>query len=164
MKPEQQAVSFFFPDQESRKLTPIGNGNVNDTWLVLLSSGTSYILQKLSPAVFPDPAPVMANLKRVTDHLQQALKKKGDTSIQVPQLLHSPAGEANFIDHRANHWRMLSYINDSRTLSALESPAQASEIGRMLGCFHQLLATLDPAELHDPPARLSCDQPVCERL
>ena len=149
MKPEQRAVAFFFPDQESRRLTPIGNGNVNDTWLVRLSSGTSYILQKLSPAVFPDPALVTANLKTVTGHLQQELKKKNDTSFQVLQLLHSSAGEANFIDHRGNHWRMLSYIHDSRTLTVLDSPAQAREIGRLLGCFHQLLSTLDPAMLHD---------------
>jgi len=149
VKPEQQAVSFFFPDQEIQRLTPIGSGNVNDTWLVRLVSGTYAILQKLSPAVFPDPALVTANLKAVTDHLQQALQKKDDTSIQVVQLLYSPGGEANFIDHQGNSWRTLSYIHDSRTLTVLDSPVQAREIGRLLGCFHQLLSTLDPAMLHD---------------
>ncbi len=150
MKPEQQAVSFFFPDQEIQRLTPIGSGNVNDTWQVRLVSGTYAILQKLSPAVFPDPALVTANLKAVTDHLHQELKKKNDTSIQVPQLLHSPAGEANFLDHQGNHWRMLSYIHNSRTLTVLDSPVQGREIGRLLGCFHQLLSTLEPTDLHDP--------------
>ncbi len=150
MKPEQQAASFFFPDQEIRGITPIGGGNVNDTWLVRFSSGKFAILQKLSRAVFSDPSLVTANLKRVTGHLQQELKKKNDTSIRIPQLLHSPHGEATFIDHRGNHWRMLSYINDSRTVTVLQTPAQAREIGRLLGCFHLLLSTLDPADLDNP--------------
>lgn len=149
MKPEQQAVSFFFPDQEIQRLTPIGSGNVNDTLQVRLSSGTSYILQKLSPAVFPDPALVTANLKSVTDHLHKELKKKNDTSIQIPQLLHAPGGEENFLDHQGNYWRILSYIRDSRTLTVLDSPVQGREIGRLLGCFHQLLSTLEPTDLHD---------------
>ncbi len=150
MKPEQQAISFFFPDQEIQDLTPTGSGNVNETWLVRFASGRCTILQKLSPAVFPDPALVMTNLKRVTDHLQQELKKKNNTTIKVPQLLHSPSGEANFIDHQGNYWRMLSYIHDSRTLTVLDSPAQAEEIGRLLGCFHQLLSTLNPGNLQNP--------------
>ncbi len=150
MKPEHQAISFFFPDQEIRDLTPIGSGNVNETWKVRFSSGRCTILQKLSPAVFPDPDLVMTNLKRVTDHLQQELKKKNDTFIKVPQLLYSPGGEANFLDHQGNYWRMLSYIHDSRTLTVLDSPTQAREIGWLLGCFHQMLSTLNPAMLHNP--------------
>lgn len=150
MKPEHRAASFFFPDQEILNITPLGSGNVNETWLVRLGSGTSFVLQKLSSHVFPDPALVMGNLERVIGHLQQALQSRVDLSIQVPRLFYSPDGKSSAIDPQGSHWRALSYINDARTLSMLETAAQAGEVGRLLGCFHQLLSSLDPATLHDP--------------
>jgi Ser/Thr protein kinase RdoA (MazF antagonist) len=45
---------------------------------------------------------------------------------------------------------MLSFISNSRSLVTLASSAQAREIGRLLGCFHRLLSTLSPDNLHDP--------------
>lgn len=150
MNPENQALVFFLSQQTVRQITPIDGGNVNDSWQVQLSSGTFFVLQKLSPAVFPDPTLVMANLERVTDHLHQELQRQSNPSLQVSQLLHSPTGRASYEDRQGNHWRMLSYIDNSRTLRTLDTPIQAREIGRLLGCFHQLLTTLDPADLHDP--------------
>lgn len=151
MIPSRRAVDFFFPGQSIRHLTPIGGGNVNDSWQVQLLAGKSYILQRLSPAVFPDPKLVMTNLEVVTTHLHRQLKKQADCAIQVPQLLHAPTGgTTSYVDSQGAHWRILSYIGNSRTLITLASPVQAREIGRLLGCFHQLLSTLNPENLHNP--------------
>ena len=150
MSDATRVIAFFLPGQAIKKLTPIGGGNVNDSWKVQLTSGKSFILQRLSPAVFSNPALVMANLQRVTEHLHNQLQLQSDFAIQVPELLHAPTGAASSVDDQGCHWRMLSYINNSRTLTTLASSIQAREVGRMLGCFHMLLATLDPAILDDP--------------
>jgi len=145
-----RAIAFFLPGQPIRNLTPIGGGNVNDSWQVQLTSGKSFILQRLSPTVFPNPSLVMTNLQLVTNHLHHQLQQHPELSIQVPELLHAPTDATCSVDDRNCHWRMLSFINNSRTLTSLSSPVQAEEIGRILGCFHQLLATLDPADLDNP--------------
>ncbi len=150
MNPARQAVHFFRPHEKIQRLVPITGGNVNDSWQVLLTPGELFILQKLSPAVFPDPLLVMVNLERVTNHLHQELQVQGHLSLKVPQLLYSAAGRTSYEDQAGNHWRMLTYIDNSRSLTTLDSPLQAEEIGRLLGCFHTLLTTLDPTTLHDP--------------
>ena len=170
MTPPSRAIDFFLPGQSVRHLTPIGGGNVNDSWRVQLLSGKSCILQRLSPAVFPDPGLVMTNLEIVTKHLHGQLKKQTDLAIQVPQLLHAPTGATSYVDSQGSHWRMLSYICNSRTLMTLASPARAEEIGSLLGCFHRLLSTLNPEDLHDPlpgfhvtPAYLQQYDHICEK-
>jgi thiamine kinase-like enzyme len=150
VKAAQAALSFFLPDRQVAGIVPISGGNVNDSLRVRLESGRQYLLQRLSPAVFSKPARIMDNLQRVTDHLHRQLRKKNTCFIQIPELIFSPAGAGSFKDREGGYWRLLTWIENSRTLPVPDSPAQGREIGLLLGCFHHLLATLDPGALHDP--------------
>jgi len=140
------ALRFFFPDANGYALTPLHEGNINETLQVQVADGTSWVLQRLHPRVFPDPEAVMANMRLVTEHLG----REQDQSVRFFQLGTNPEGKDRFIDVEGCCWRILSYIEGSRTLEQVGNVEQAEAIGRMLGRFHALTAELDPEGLADP--------------
>ena len=148
MSPEsRQAAAFFLPRISSYRLEPLGNGNVNDTWLLQTETAEKYVLQRLNSAVFPDPGLVQDNLQLLCQHLTS---KRPDPLFTVLQLLSNPDGEYSYIDPQGEYWRLLSYIDNSETRNTVCRPAQAYSIGAGLGLFHQLIADLEPELLADP--------------
>ncbi|HHB76591.1 MAG TPA: aminoglycoside phosphotransferase family protein [Desulfobulbus sp.] len=150
MKVARSALDFFLPGRRVSELMPVAGGNVNESFRVLLASGRRYILQKLSPAVFARPEHVIANLSTLTDYLDRAGRKQRPCSIRFPHLIRSPDGETAFVDLIGNYWRLLTWIENTRTMSAIKSGEQGRAIGRLLGCFHRVLRELPPGELYDP--------------
>ena len=141
------ALDFFLPSTPIRALLPLGQGNINDTWRVELADGKKMVLQRLHPSVFPDPAPVMHNMRVVTNHLHRVAPSHPPLFFR---LLANPAGLDHFLDPEGYCWRLLTYIDNTRTLPHLQTEEQASEIGRLLGQFHLLVAGIAPATLADP--------------
>jgi Ser/Thr protein kinase RdoA (MazF antagonist) len=128
-------------------ITPLGNGNVNDTYRVDTASGACFVLQRLNTAVFSKPELVMANLLALARHVNA----KGDQAgCQVPSpvplrnggecLLRQPDGSA---------WRLLTFIAGTHSLDVLENGEQAEQVGRGLGRFHALVHDLPGDQLHD---------------
>lgn len=140
------ALAFFLPDANLSHVEPLGQGNINDTWRADLAGGTRWVLQRLHPAVFPDPGAVMANMRIVADHLA----RRPQEPYVFFRLAVNPQGRDYWLDSSGCCWRLLTHIDCSRTLGSLENPTQAREIGRLLGRFHLLTADLDPATLADP--------------
>jgi hypothetical protein len=75
--------------------------------------------------------------------------KKQNCFISISDIVLSPGGKRSFKDREGGYWRLLTWIENSRVVSIPASPVQGMEIGRLLGCFHHLLATLAPDTLHD---------------
>jgi len=141
----------FLPNASDLRLTRLGQGLINDTRLVEAYS-KRFVLQRINGAVFKDPEAIAANLLRVQDWLRD----QGDRSVRLPRLLCAKNGAATLRDDDNQAWRLIEFIENSRTLRPLEHPAQAAEVGRILGRFHRALAGLDPSrlrltlpELHD---------------
>lgn len=154
----RQAFAFFQPGEELAKLEPLGQGRINGTWLAVTKAGAQYVLQRLNPAVFPDPALVQANLCRVTDHLRARLA--AESGFRVFHVLRGPAGQTAWIDSSGTWWRLLSYLDRTQTVESVSRPEQAWEIGAALGLFHCLLADLPPLTdplpgFHDTPLYLA---------
>ena len=145
----REAVSFFLPELEIASLEPLGDGNVNDTWLVVSVSGEKYVLQRLNPFVFPDPGLVQDNLCTVTRHLQARLNQS-DADFTVLKVIDNGDGAHSYIDQDGAYWRLFSYIDDAQALNTVSTADQAREIGRTLGLFHQLTSSLPPSSLADP--------------
>jgi len=140
------ALDFFLPAASFLDLVPLGQGNINDTWRVELIDGKQLVLQRLHPTVFADPGAVIANMRIVTGHL----KRNTESGISFLRLVPNPEGRDHYFDPAGHCWRLLTHIDNSRTLDALENPEQAEEIGSLLGRFHLLTADIDPVALADP--------------
>ena len=150
MNSASRAASFFLSEKDIANISVFGSGNINDTYMVTLRSGEERILQRLNPAVFPDPVLVMRNMHRVTEHLRRTRDRYGPPPGQFRIIQLFPGKTGDFYKAKDGAvWRLMSRIKDSRTIQVIDRPRQAGELGRTLGVFHRLGSTLDPSTLAD---------------
>lgn len=144
-------------------------GLIHDSFRVVAGSGLeerSYLLQRINPTVFPDPAAVMANIQVVTAHLSGAVRRRGlsDPERRVPQLVPTREGGITVRDAQGGVWRLIRFIAGTRSGTRAESAADAKEAGRAIGRFQAMLADLQtPLAItipgfHDTRARMDALQ------
>ncbi|MEM9281337.1 MAG: aminoglycoside phosphotransferase family protein [Verrucomicrobiota bacterium] len=136
-------------------LQPIGAGNVNDTYRVILRTTFSeeqYILQKINRAVFTDPAAVMSNMKAVTDHAHARIAaevEQSDRIWQLPRVIPAKGGGDFVIDSDGEFWRALSMIASTTSYEKVAIPEHAAEAGRVLGHFQRIISDFPIDRLKD---------------
>jgi Ser/Thr protein kinase RdoA (MazF antagonist) len=135
-------------------IAPLGSGNVNDTWRLDLSASggdtPALVLQRLNTTVFPRPELVMANIRRLGEHLDRpGATVPGGGRWELPRVVPVRDSGASWLEIEGQCWRLLTFIPDSRTADTIEDPAQALQVGRALGTFHALIHDLPTAELAD---------------
>jgi Ser/Thr protein kinase RdoA (MazF antagonist) len=136
-------------------LQPIGAGNVNDTYRVILRTTFSeeqYILQRINQAVFKDPAAVMANMKAVTDHAHRRIEAEADQADriwQLPRVIPAKDGTDFVVDAKGGYWRALSMIASTTNYEKVTVPEHAAEAGRVLGHFQRIISDFPTDDLAD---------------
>ncbi|NLX18236.1 MAG: aminoglycoside phosphotransferase family protein [Desulfobulbus sp.] len=139
-------LAWFLPDRRPVRLEPLTQGNINDTWRIEMGRHQYVILQRLHAKVFSNAAAVMANIRILTEHLSQV----NDPDVTFFRLVRNPEGQDHYVDTTGHCWRLLTYIDNSRTLARITTGKQARSIGELLGRFHRLTSALDPRTLADP--------------
>lgn len=130
-------------------MAPLGQGHINDTWLVTVPEGR-YVLQRISAAVFPDPAGVARKVAAVVDHLRH----RGGI---VAPVLQTAANGKRWVEREDGVWRLWTFVADARTLQALERPAQGVAAGRAFGEVQIALADLPEAVPEPIPGFMQLD-------
>lgn len=136
-------------------LRPIGAGNVNDTYLVILRTTFSeeqYILQRINRSVFKDPAAVMSNMKAVTDHAHKRIAAEADGADriwQLPRVIPSKEGGDFVLDQEGEYWRALSMIASTTSYEKVSVPEHAAEAGLVLGHFQRIISDFPIDQLAD---------------
>lgn len=139
-------MSYFVAQQFASNIidiTPLGNGLINDTFLVSCSE-FCFVLQRINAQVFPKPERIMDNLHQLNQHLAQKVSE-----LQMPELLKTLSGQNFFRDDNGDVWRALSFIANSESLETLDNLDIAAQVGFALGHFHCLVSDLNPEYLHD---------------
>lgn len=129
-------AELFNIDGAALSVMSLGNGHINDTYLVVTDSGR-YVLQRINTHVFKSPDQLMHNIKAVTDYMHSRMQVI--TSLDGGLFIVTPDG----------HWRMFTYIENSYTCERVESPEQFREIGRAYGSFIQDLAGFPAEDLYE---------------
>ncbi len=149
---------------------PYGSGHINDTYAVTLKERDGqrrYILQRVNHNVFKTPSVVMNNIKRVTDHLQEKLRKNGspDAARRCLTLIPTRDGMHYHLDDHGNTWRTYIFIENALTYDELTNPVQAFEAAKAFGLFQRDLADLPAPQLeetipefHHTRSRFNCLQ------
>jgi len=164
-----QHIAQQFAGQRSVvKVSPLGNGNINDTFWVTLEhpsrsapdavgsppSGppSGFVLQRINTSVFRVPHQVMANMCCMTEHVRQRLssqKLPGGRRWVVPRVIPTLEGQPYWQDGQDGCWRALSFVDNTVTFDTVQSHQHAWEIGYGLGTFHQLTSDLSPQLMAD---------------
>lgn len=114
------------------KAEPLGGGLINHTFKIWEDGQPEYILQRVNTSVFTQPEALMENLLQVLPHLQ-------GPGYRQTEVMRTRTGHAWVSDPESGFWRVYRYIQNSRTYPNSTDPSLASEAGRILGQFHQLL-------------------------
>ena len=145
------ARQFAFPGK-ILSVAEYGSGNVNDTYLVRVTSGSAilnFILQRLNPQVFPEPELIMHNLRVLDGHVRPKLVTEQNRHWELPAIIPCRSGADYFRDQTRALWRAQAFIADTESFAAIQSEPQAEEAGRGLGFFHALIHDLPVELLHD---------------
>ncbi|WP_036945866.1 aminoglycoside phosphotransferase family protein [Pseudanabaena sp. PCC 6802] len=139
------------------EIQPIGSGNINDTFLVTINSigeasETRFILQRINTQVFRQPELVMQNMRILTEHARDRLRRNppgSDRRWEIPQVVSTQDGMDYWLDPDGSFWRALGFVSNSYSLDAIQDRKHAHEIGYALGTFHNLISDLSPDKLAD---------------
>ena len=116
---------------ETARISPLGNGLINQTWLVENGVSEHFVLQRVN-SMFP------AAINQDIDVLTRHIEAKGLTTCRLV-----PTNDgALWVEHEKGVWRLLSRV-DGASRNALTSAAQAREAGVVLGQFHLAVSDLE---------------------
>jgi Ser/Thr protein kinase RdoA (MazF antagonist) len=133
----QTVLSAYGLKEEETSVEAFGTGLINNTWK-LISSGKSYILQRVNEAIFKHPQDIAANIKLMADYLHQhhpeyrfinpVLSTKGDEMVFIK-------GKGFF--------RIFPFVTGSHSKDVVETSGQAYEAAVQFGRFTRLLSGID---------------------
>jgi hypothetical protein len=170
-----RAAEAFRLEGRPASLEPLVVGHIHDSLVLTCRGGARprrYLLQQLNDRVFPDPAAVVENVARVTDHLRGRLLAEGvaDLDRRVLTLVPARAGGSYWRDPSGGWWRVYVLIEGAASAERLGSPGLARRTAAAFAGFARRLADLPPPRLretlpgfHDTPARLAALAQAVER-
>lgn len=156
---------------------PYGTGHINDTFVVGMDQAgkaARYILQRINHNVFKEPATLMQNVARVTQHQHSKLTGP-DACRRALTLVPTVDGTDYHFDEDGNYWRVYIFIENAATYDEMETPAQSYEAAKAFGEFMKQLRDLPGGPLaetipdfHNTRARFdvlqqAIDADVCNR-
>lgn len=147
MEAQAKIASQFRIEGAVTEVRPLGNGNINDTFLVRTDGPDAYVLQRINNAVFKDVALLQHNIELVTSHMRAKLQKAGESDIARKVLTPIPlkdSAKTYFETQDGKFWRMTLLIKDSFTLEEV-TPHSSYDAGRAFGRFEDMLSDLPEA-------------------
>jgi Ser/Thr protein kinase RdoA (MazF antagonist) len=139
-----EVVSQFQIEGSVSAVSPLGNGLINDTYLVKTSETEKpdYVLQRINHQIFTDVELLQHNIEAVTNHLRGKLLAEGINDVDRCVLHFIPTfdGKTYYFDGQ-NYWRISIYIADTMTVEEV-NPKSSYDCGRAFGQFQQQLIDL----------------------
>ena len=133
----------FEPTQLS--LNPIGNGHINTTMLLKHAHG-AVVVQRLNTDVFPKPDQLVANARKIEQHL---LKKHRKQQYELDIIKHVATTDQRYLlDINGEKWRALEFIGGSYSEEVVRSPSQAKVAANAFGQFAAALEDFDAEQLY----------------
>lgn len=169
------AARFQLPGRVSA-ISQLGNGNVNDTFLLHVEEGErqqKFVLQRVNTEVFHQPQLVMENMLLLGEHvglkLQESHSTLGDRRWELPRVVRARESGEPWVVEGGSFWRTITFLEDCQSFDTITDTAHGREVGYGLAMFHNLISDLPASALadtlvgfHITPAYLSQYQHVLE--
>ena len=135
-------ASHFAIEGEIEIIKPLGEGFINDTFIVKTAGNTpNYILQRKNHAIFPDVPAMMDNIAKVTAHLKEKIAAAGgDPRREALTVTPTVDGKLYWKDNEGNYWAVCEFIEGSVTYDRADTPELACKGGQGIGRFQAQLA------------------------
>lgn len=143
MTDTQLIVTHFNIPEAIIQVAPLGEGFINDTFLVTTAT-TRYILQRKNKAIFPNVPGMMDNIHKVTSHIRaKAVAQGKDPKKATLQLVATHDGHWYFQDAQGDFWACCVFIEDSVCYSTADRLDLIYAGGVGIGQFQAQLADFE---------------------
>lgn len=142
----EEIIGLFLNETPSDlEVSPISNGHINSTFLVVRKNdGHRFVLQKINTNVFPYPENIAHNHLAINKILRENGYGK-----EIVEPVFTKAG--NYIDEKEGCWRMLKFIEGSKTFLTVPDAETAFEATKTLSEFYYILNNnAENIEIQDP--------------
>lgn len=139
----EKIAQYFAIEGYVTDVRPLGNGLINDTYLVSASEGKRYVLQRINHAIFKDVDLLQRNIAYVTAHIRAKLTAAGENDIdrKVLRFLSLKGSDSTYYTDGESYWRMSAYIEDSVTVEIV-TPESSYCAGKAFGEFQSMLVDI----------------------
>ena len=158
---EQDILPHFIDESaiEGCKVSKIGSGHINQTWLVQ-TAAQKFVLQQLNTHVFPEPQRLINNLQQLHQHLSSK-SDLGEYRFQSIGCQPTLNGHAMLDKPALGIWRTLDFVDNSYSIDTVDSAQPAYQAAKAFGHFSMVASqqTLDTfeeviADFHDLGQRM----------
>lgn len=142
MEKYKEIVSHFAVSGNVTDVAPLGNGLINDTYIVETDGNEDYVLQRINNAVFRDVPLLQRNVYAITGHIRRKLQEcgAGDIDRRVLRYVDTSDGGAFYFDGE-KYWRVSVYIPGTKSFDTV-TPHLAYLTGKSFGDFQYMLSDL----------------------
>lgn len=140
-----QVLSHYQCSSNNSLVSPLGNGLINDTFLVKNHHKT-FVLQRVNQKVFPKPHHVVENADRINQHLT-CKKENHDYPLHAISTIKTVNNDS-LVQIGDDHWRAIAFIPKCFTVEAVTSEPQAYQVAQAFGQFSSALSDFPAEELH----------------
>lgn len=139
-----QIANQFQLGGKVKKVTPLGEGFINDTFVIDTEEGSpKYILQRKNKRVFSPIPAMMENIQKVCNHIKEKVKKAGGNPMrEAMTIIPANDGKLYFLDEEDEYWAVSLFIEDTIAYEAAETPELAYAGGKGIGKFQSLVSDL----------------------
>lgn len=149
----EEQLKFVFKQFEHtgefQSYEELASGHINDTYLIVTTEKTFFVLQRINEGVFKDVPGLISNKVNVSKHLQEKLNYLSDAELKrrVLSFVNTIEGKYYYYDTDGNYWNMMIYIGDSLTFETVNNEEIAYEGGKLFGEFLNLTSDFDATKL-----------------
>ncbi len=137
-------VEKFNVEGTIASIRPLGNGLINDTYLVVTAGeNDDYVLQRINNSIFQNVDLLQHNVEAVTSHIRKKLIEAGedDISRKVLHFVETGEGKTYYMDGAGRYWRVSVFIPRAKTFEAV-TPEYSYYAGKAFGNFEAMLVDL----------------------
>lgn len=137
-------VEKFNVEGTIASIRPLGNGLINDTYLVVTAGeNDDYVLQRINNSIFQDVDLLQHNVESVTNHIRKKLAEAGEDDInrKVLRFVETGEGKTYYLDGAGRYWRVSVFIPRAKTFEAV-TPEYSYYAGKAFGNFEAMLVDL----------------------
>lgn len=141
-----KVLNHFECSLSDSKISPLGNGLINHTYLVK-SPNQTFVLQKINNYVFKNPLSVIENADLINNHLIEQVALSKYPLNTIGQLKTINAESFAIVD--GEYWRAIQFIPNCYTVESVENVTQAKQAATAFAQFSCSLSNFDAKRLHE---------------
>lgn len=145
MKDFDKIISQFAIDGKVQEVKPLGNGLINDTYIVKTESPDTpdYVLQRINHNIFTNVEGLQRNIEAVTKHIRRKLEEQGadDIDRKVLTFVKRADVDSTYYFDGESYWRMMVFIPRAHSYESV-TPESARNAGIAFGNFQSMLVDI----------------------